>query len=141
VGRCTDAPFEQIGAPYIDSEALARALNARNIPGVTFARVTFTPTTSVFANQKIQGVKLAITDRATLDPIHAGLEMVVALTSLYPTTFHTKDLQRLLASRAATDVLIAGKSAADAEATWKKDLTTFRAKREKYLLYRSTCPR
>ena len=34
VGRGTDTPFEQIGAPWIDGAALAEALNARRIPGV-----------------------------------------------------------------------------------------------------------
>ena len=38
VGRGTDAPFELFGAPWIHSEALLAALNARKIPGVLFAR-------------------------------------------------------------------------------------------------------
>ena len=33
VGRGTDTPFEQIGAPWIDGVQLADALNARAIPG------------------------------------------------------------------------------------------------------------
>ena len=33
VGRGTDQPFEQIGAPWIDGRALAAALNARALPG------------------------------------------------------------------------------------------------------------
>ncbi len=36
VGRGTDTPFEQIGAPWIDGPALAEALNARRIPGIRF---------------------------------------------------------------------------------------------------------
>lgn len=141
VGRGTDTPFEVIGAPYIDGDALARALTARGVAGVSFAKTTFTPTTSVFKDQRIQGVKISITDRKSLDPVHMGLEMAAALTSLYPLTFHTKDVQRLLASKAATDVLVAAKPTAEVEATWKKDLAAFKVKREKYLLYRSTCAR
>ena len=34
VGRGTDAPFELLGAPWIDGRALARALNAAGIPGL-----------------------------------------------------------------------------------------------------------
>ena len=33
VGRGTDTPFEQVGAPWIDGVALADALNARRIAG------------------------------------------------------------------------------------------------------------
>ena len=43
VGRGTDTPFEQIGAPWIDGVALAAALNARALPGIRFYPVTFTP--------------------------------------------------------------------------------------------------
>ncbi len=141
VGRGTDSPFELIGAPYIDGDALARALNARRVPGVSFSKIAFSPTTSVFSGQRCQGVKLAVSERASLDPVHVGVELAAALTTLYPTTFHAKDVQRLLASRAATDALVAGKPASDAEATWQKDLAAFRVKRDKYLLYRATCPR
>src|SRR5262249_37326241 len=43
VGRGTDRPFEQVGAPWIDGRMLADALNARQIPGVRFYPVRFTP--------------------------------------------------------------------------------------------------
>ena len=36
VGRGTDQPFEQIGAPWIDGPRLAAALNARGLPGIRF---------------------------------------------------------------------------------------------------------
>ena len=43
VGRGTDTPFEQVGAPWIDGVELADALNARGLPGVRFYPVRFTP--------------------------------------------------------------------------------------------------
>ncbi|MGB5758135.1 MAG: DUF1343 domain-containing protein, partial [Acidimicrobiales bacterium] len=42
-GRGTDHPFSQVGAPWLDGEDLARALNDRNLPGIRFRAVTFTP--------------------------------------------------------------------------------------------------
>ena len=36
VGRGTDQPFEQIGAPWIDGPRLAAALNARRLAGIRF---------------------------------------------------------------------------------------------------------
>src|SRR5262249_53568978 len=48
VGRGTDTPFEVIGAPWIDGQKLAAALNARHISGVRFVPVRFTPAASVF---------------------------------------------------------------------------------------------
>ena len=43
VGRGTDAPFEQIGADWIDGRQLARYLESRAIPGVRCYPVQFTP--------------------------------------------------------------------------------------------------
>ncbi|WP_435051028.1 hypothetical protein [Escherichia coli] len=46
VGRGTDTPFEIVGAPFIDGEALASNVSARGIPGVAVEAVTFTPKAS-----------------------------------------------------------------------------------------------
>src|SRR5581483_4665277 len=43
VGRGTDTPFEIIGAPWLDGRLLAAELNARDLPGVRFVPVRFTP--------------------------------------------------------------------------------------------------
>ena len=43
-GRGTTRPFELIGAPWIDGERLADAMNARRLPGVHFRPVFFEPT-------------------------------------------------------------------------------------------------
>ena len=39
VGRGSDAPFEQIGAPWLDTAAVLRAVRAAGLPGVEFAGV------------------------------------------------------------------------------------------------------
>ena len=55
VGRGTDQPFEQIGAPWIDGRALAAALNERALPGIRFYPVAFTPTSSKYAQRGVPG--------------------------------------------------------------------------------------
>ncbi|HEV3141179.1 MAG TPA: exo-beta-N-acetylmuramidase NamZ domain-containing protein, partial [Vicinamibacterales bacterium] len=70
VGRGTDTPFEQIGAPWIDGSALAAFLNARAIPGIRFYPVAFTPAAgSKFGGQQCSGVFLIVTDRNVLRPV------------------------------------------------------------------------
>ena len=66
VGRGTDTPFEQVGAPWIDGVKLAELLNARKVPGVRFYPVRFTPTASKFSGEECQGVFMVVTDRAAL---------------------------------------------------------------------------
>ena len=69
VGRGTDQPFEQIGAPWIDGPRLAAALNARRLPGIRFYPITFTPKSSKYANEECQGVFMVVTNRAALQPV------------------------------------------------------------------------
>ncbi len=79
VGRGTDQPFEQIGAPWIDGRALAATLNARNLPGIRFYPVAFTPTSSKYANEPCAGVFMVISNRSALQPVRLGLEIAAAL--------------------------------------------------------------
>ena len=56
VGRGTDTPFEHIGAPWIRERDLAESLNDRNLPGVRFVPVRFTPGSSTHAGRPCGGV-------------------------------------------------------------------------------------
>ncbi len=64
VGRGTGTPFAYVGAPWIDGPQLARALNARFLPGVRFVPVEFTPHSPYpYADQLCRGIELIVTDR------------------------------------------------------------------------------
>ena len=86
VGRGTDTPFEQIGAPWLDGVRLAAALNARSIPGIRFYPVRFTPTASKYAKEECGGVFMIVTDREALRPTRLGLEIVAALVQQHRRT-------------------------------------------------------
>src|SRR5262249_42729952 len=85
VGRGTDTPFEVVGAPWIDGQVFAEALNRRQLPGVRFVPIRFTPTTSVFKGQQCGGVNIIVTDRARLRPVAMGIEVAIELRRLYST--------------------------------------------------------
>jgi uncharacterized protein YbbC (DUF1343 family) len=142
VGRGTDTPFEIVGAPYVAGDALAAAMERTGLPGVRFQATSFTPKSTVFANEKCSGVKITITDRARFEPVKMGVALAMTLRTLYPTTFHSNDVNRLLANKNAMNAIAADKTLAEVLATWDKDLAAFRTKREKYLVYRSSraCP-
>ena len=55
-GRGTTRPFELIGAPWIDGERLADAMNARGLAGVHFRPAFFEPTFQKHARQTCGGV-------------------------------------------------------------------------------------
>jgi uncharacterized protein YbbC (DUF1343 family) len=136
VGRGTDTPFEQLGAPWIDGAELAAVLNARRIPGVRFYPVAFTPVSSKYANERCEGIFLVVTDRTVLRPVRVGLEVASALLRLYPGQFVLDTSLSLLGSKAVLARLKAGDDPAAIAASLAGDEARWRLLRSKYLLYR-----
>ena len=135
VGRGTDQPFEQIGAPWIDGPRLAAALNARALPGIRVYPVTFTPASSVHAGQACQGVFFVVTNRELLQPVRLGLEVASALWRLHADRFDSKTTARLLGSATALARAKAGEDPAAIVASWAGAEANWRRLRAKYLLY------
>jgi uncharacterized protein YbbC (DUF1343 family)/CubicO group peptidase (beta-lactamase class C family) len=135
VGRGTDTPFEQVGAPWIDGVKLAEALNGRQIAGVRFYPVRFTPASSKFSNEECQGVFIVITDRNALRPVRVGVELASALLRLFPGKFEVDAGARLFGSAAGLARLKAGDDPAAIAASWAAAEGRWRLLRNKYLLY------
>jgi uncharacterized protein YbbC (DUF1343 family) len=136
VGRGTDTPFEQVGAPWIDGVALAEALNARRLPGIRFYPVSFTPASSKYKGEPCQGVFLVVTDRTALRPVRVGLEVASALLRLYGTRFELANTEKLVGSRESLARLLRGEDPETIAAGWGADEASWRLLRAKYLLYR-----
>jgi len=135
VGRGTDAPFELVGAPWIKSRELAAYLNARGIAGVRFVPVTFSPTASIYAGQKCEGLNLILTDRNALDAPELGVELATALRKHYPTDYKIERMMELLANQAAYDGLASGEDPRRIAQDWQEELEKFEHLRKKYLIY------
>ncbi|MFZ3214507.1 MAG: DUF1343 domain-containing protein [Candidatus Acidiferrales bacterium] len=135
VGRGTDMPFEQLGAPWIHSDDLLQSLNPRQIPGVRFSAASFTPASGLYSGATCAGIRVEITDRNAFDSIRVGLEIADALHRLYPERFAITRLADLLGSEASVDALVAYQSPVSIMASWADDLAQFRAQRAKYLIY------
>lgn len=75
VGRGTDRPFEQVGAPWLDAAELARRLEERELAGVRFEAVTFRPDDpgdGKYGGEEVRGVRFVVTDREAYDPTLTG---------------------------------------------------------------------
>jgi len=136
VGRGTDTPFEQIGAPWIDGVKLADALNARNIPGIRFYPVRFTPVSSKYANEECQGVFLVVTDRSVLRPVRVGAEVASAVSRLHGAQFQLEAAERLFGSKEGLARIRSGDDPASLQQSWSAAEARWRLLRAKYLLYR-----
>ena len=135
VGRGTDTPFEQFGAPWIDGRGLAAALNARGLEGVRFYPVEFSPTGGTHAGERCEGVKITVTNRNTLRPVRLGLEIASALFRLYPTDFDLDRALRLLGSQETLARVKAGDDPSEISAGWAAGERQWRERIAPYLLY------
>ena len=135
VGRGTDTPFEQIGAPWIDGPELARELNTRRLPGVRVYPLRFNPDSSRFAGELCEGVFFIVTDRDAVRPVRLGLEVAAALYRLYGDQFDLDAVARLLGSRDTLARVRAGDPPWEIAAGWAEGEAAWRRLRVPYLLY------
>jgi uncharacterized protein YbbC (DUF1343 family)/CubicO group peptidase (beta-lactamase class C family) len=135
LGRGTDTPFELLGAPWIQPRELATYLNERAISGVRFVPTEFTPSTSVYAQQKCGGVNIVVTDRNSLDAPELGIEIATALHLLYPQQFEMKNLDSLMLNEATMDAIIAGQDPRRVWLDWVEAIERFMPIRARHLLY------
>ena len=135
VGRGTDTPFEVLGAPWLDGQRLAAELRTMSLPGVAFVPVEFVPDASTFEGETCRGVNVIVTDRATFDPVHTGLEIARQLRILHPDEWTAEAYDRLLAHAGTLEAVREGKTVADIEASYREGLAEFMTRRKAFLLY------
>src|SRR5207244_3706205 len=136
VGRGTETPFELLGAPWIHGRELAQYLNTREISGVRFVPVSFTPSASNYAGQLCHGVNIVLTAREFLDAPELGIELASALAKLYLRQFHLEKMTDILANQSVYDALTHGEDPHRISLNWRDDLLKFQHVRERYLIYK-----
>ncbi|MFQ6674337.1 MAG: DUF1343 domain-containing protein, partial [Fidelibacterota bacterium] len=143
-GRGTDHPFLWIGAPWIDGDRLALEMNRQNLPGVTFAPVTFVPShlPGVAHHPKYEGtlcngVAIEVVDRSSFKAVAIGVALLVTIKNLYSDSLRVqiKQLDRLVGTDIVSRGLDMGWRPGEILQMYQEDLTGFRKMRMKYLLY------
>jgi len=136
VGRGTEAPFEQFGAPWMDGEKIAAALNAAHLPGLKFVPQSFIPVSGLYAGKRCGGVGIRISDRAQVRSMRMGLEIAALLGKLYPQDFDISKTITLLGNAQAVQQLKDGIPVAEIVASWQPALSDYDRTRRKYFLYK-----
>ena len=145
-GRGTTRPFELIGAPWIDGESLASAMNARGLPGVHFRATFFEPTFQKHAKQTCGGCQLHVTDRSAFQPVRTAVELIDGFKRQNPSAFawrqppyeyeHDKwPIDILYGSDAVRTTIDGEGDISPLIASWKDEEEAFRKTREKFLMY------
>jgi len=135
VGRGTDTPFEVIGAPWMDDQAAAEALNAADIPELTLAPMRFTPYEREFVGQDCGGVFIMLGDWDRFEPVRAAVQIALTLQRLWPEEFGCEKMRHLLGSEAATQAVCELRPADEIVALWATELEAYRRTVRPFLLY------
>jgi uncharacterized protein YbbC (DUF1343 family) len=90
-GRGTTRPFELIGAPWLDGEALAARMNRVGLKGVHFRPVGFEPTFQKHARVPCGGCQIHVTDRRDFAPVKAGVSLLRECFGSAPDRFEWRD--------------------------------------------------
>lgn len=136
VGRGTQAPFEQFGAPWMNGEEVAAALNERHLPGLRFTPKEFIPIGGPHSGERCGGVSIFITDRFTTRSMRLGLEIAAILQRLYPKDFDPDKLIGLVGNADTVQQIKDGVAPEKIVASWSDALKTFDQVRGKYFLYK-----
>jgi len=145
-GRGTTRPFELIGAPWIDGERLAEAMNARGLPGAHFRAAFFEPTFQKHARQTCGGCQIHVTDRAAFGRVRTTVELIAEFRRQDPVRFawrrppyeyeHDKEpIDILYGSDQLRKTLDGGGDVAALIASWRADEDAFRRLRQPFLMY------
>lgn len=123
VGRGSDAPFEQVGAPWLDTTAVLAGVRAARLPGVRFEGRPFTPRApgdGKFADTLVAGIRLHVTDRAAYDPTATAVHLLAAVVARHPDRigWRTAHFDRLAGTDRLRLDLAAGRPATGIVAGW-----------------------
>lgn len=145
-GRGTTKPFEMIGAPYIEPQALVERLAADHLPGAVFRPTHFEPTFHKFKGELCGGVQIHVTDREAFKPVITGVAITNAIRHLYPNEFGWKQppyeyvhdklpFDVINGTANLREMIEAGAATREIEESWRAGLDQFASRRQSYLLY------
>ena len=145
-GRGTTRPFELVGAPWIEAERFAAAMNGLGLPGAYFRPAGFEPTFQKHARQPCGGCQIHVTDRDAFRPVITGVALIDTFRRLDTGRFawrqppyeyeHDKmPIDILAGSDTLRQQVESGTPIAEIAASWKDDETEFERLRRPFLMY------
>lgn len=145
-GRGTTRPFEIVGAPYINGDDLAAAMNKKRLSGVVFRPVQFRPTFNKWVGQLCGGVQLHVTHSGQFNSFLTGLLLIQTVRNLFPRfrwtppPYEYETIKKPIDILCGTDrirrTLETGGDPRSMEKIWRVDRRAFDSKTRPHLLYR-----
>ena len=145
-GRGTTRPFELVGAPGIDADRFAEAMNELDLPGVYFRPAVFQPTFQKHAQQTCGGCQIHVLQRDDFRPVLTGVALIHMFRRFDPNRFawrpppyeyehHKVPIDILAGSDVLRKQIETDTSLKAIAASWTRDEAEFDRIRRPYLLY------
>jgi len=145
-GRGTTRPFEIVGAPWIDADRFAEAMNELDLPGVYFRPAVFQPTFQKHAQQTCGGCQIHVLQRDDFRPVLTGVALIHTFRRFDPNRFawrpppyeyehHKAPIDILAGSDVLRRQIETDTSLQAIAASWIGDEAEFDRIRRPYLLY------
>ena len=140
VGRGSDTPFTQVGAPWLDTTRVLADIRRAAPAGVRFSGVSFTPSApgdGKFADTAVTGIRLTVTDRAHYDPTVTAVYLLAAIRTASGGRFAwlPAHFDRLAGGPALRAALEAGTEPSAIVASWTPALERFKERSKEFQLY------
>lgn len=139
VGRGTEAPFQILGAPWMEPAKVLFAMQDWLDKSTFIAeQISFIPTRAKWENESCRGLKFTSNNLPSPENVvQLGMALLATLHQTHHEEFDETQMQnslKLLGSSQVLELLIANQLEA-AFAITAKDANDFRAKRQKFLIY------
>jgi uncharacterized protein YbbC (DUF1343 family) len=145
-GRGTTRPFELVGAPWVDAEALAEKLATYALPGVHFRPAVFEPTFQKHAKVACGGCQIHVLDRKVLQVVETAIAILVEIRAQNPAKFEWRQppyeyeqiklpFDILAGSSELRQQIESGVPVRTISESWMRGHDRFRAARAPFLLY------
>ena len=145
-GRGTTKPFEIVGAPWVNAEPFADAMNGLELPGVRFRPASFEPTFHKHAHTECGGCQIHVLDRSTFRPVETGVSLLAAFREAARDRFAWRDppyeyehvkppIDILAGSSGLREQLAQGAPAREIARSWEAGVDPFILLREQFLMY------
>lgn len=139
VGRGSDAPFEQIGAPWLHSARVLEILEEDKPSGVDFTAVAFTPMApgdGKYPDTLVVGIRLKVSNKASYDPTLTAIHLLSAIRRAHPDRFRwiPAHFDRLAGTDRLRKSLSLGTDPEIATSSWREEVYAFSKRAEPYLV-------
>jgi uncharacterized protein YbbC (DUF1343 family) len=145
-GRGTTRPFEIFGAPWLDTRAVRKRMEARRLPGFTLREHPFEPTSHKHAGQVCQGFQIQVTDPSAYRPYLTTLCLLQDIIAEHGDRFEWKKppyeyvtdkppIDVLTGDPAVREALESGADLRALERSWRTEIAAFERESAAVRLY------